>query len=112
MIPSRLRIFVAEWCAFVDAKSIALCLCDAVGEPGLAAVSLAARALRLGGAAAAELDALAIDYTGIRFWSALLDRYLGRARVELGAEAADAAWQEGRRMEFESAISEALADGT
>ena len=70
------------------------------------------RALRLGGAAAAELDALAIDYTGIRFWSALLDRYLGRARVELGAEAADAAWQEGRRMEFERAVEEALADGT
>jgi hypothetical protein len=56
------------------------------------------------------LDALAIDYTGIRFWSALLDRYLGRARVELGAEAADAAWQEGRRMDFESAIEEALAE--
>jgi len=41
----------------------------------------------------------------------LLDRYLGRTRVELGAEAADAAWQEGRGMDFESAISEALADG-
>jgi non-specific serine/threonine protein kinase len=76
-----------------------------------AAVSLAARALRLGGAAAAELDALAIDYTGIRFWSALLDHWLGHARVELGAEAADAAWQEGRRMEFERAVEEALAEG-
>jgi len=76
-----------------------------------ACVSLAARALRLGGAAAAELDALAIDYTGIRFWNALLERYLGRARVELGAEAADAAWQEGRRMDFESAVEEALAEG-
>jgi hypothetical protein len=76
-----------------------------------AAVSLPARALRLGGAAAAELDALAIDYTGIRFWSALLDRYLGRARVELGADAADAAWQEGRGMDFERAVEEALAEG-
>ena len=64
------------------------------------------------GAAAAELDALAIDYTGIRFWSALLDHWLGHARVELGAEAADAAWQEWRGMDFESAISEALADPT
>jgi hypothetical protein len=36
----------------------------------------------------------------------------GNARVELGADAVDAAWQEGRRMEFESAVEEALAEGT
>jgi predicted ATPase/class 3 adenylate cyclase len=77
-----------------------------------AGMSLAARALRLGGAAAAEFDALGIDYTGVHFWNALLDRYLGRARAELGAEAAHAAWQEGRRTDFESAINEALADRT
>ena len=75
-----------------------------------AGVSLAARALRLGGAAAAEFDALAIDYTGIPFWNALLERYLGRARAELGADAAEAAWQEGRRMDFEGAVGEALAE--
>ena len=74
-----------------------------------ACVSLAERALRLGGAAAAEMDALAIDYTAIRFWNALLERYLGRARAELGADAAEAAWQEGRRTDLESAIEEALA---
>src|SRR5918993_21673 len=51
-----------------------------------------AHALRLGGAAAAEFDALAIDLSGIIFWSALLDRYLGRARAEL-AEDAIAAWE-------------------
>ena len=76
-----------------------------------AGMSLAARALRLGGAAAAEFDALGLDYTGIRFWTALLDRYLGRARAELAADAADAAWQEGRRTDLESTISEALAHG-
>jgi predicted ATPase/class 3 adenylate cyclase len=76
-----------------------------------AGVSLATRALRLGGAAAAELDSLGIDYTGIRFWSSLLDQYLGRARAELGAEAAEAAWQEGRRTDLEAAIEEALREG-
>ena len=67
--------------------------------------------LPLGGAAKAELDSLGIDYTGIRFWNALLDRYLGRARSELGAAAAEAAWEEGRRTDLESAIEEALREG-
>src|SRR5437762_7917152 len=67
------------------------------------------RALRLGGAAASVFDALGIDYTGVRFWNALLERWLGRARAELGADAAEAAWQEGRGMDFESAVEEALA---
>jgi hypothetical protein len=35
---------------------------------------------------------------------------LARARVELGAEAADAAWQERRGMEFERAVEEALEE--
>ncbi len=60
-----------------------------------------ARALRLAGAAAAEFEALAIDLSGIVFWSALLARYLGTARAELGAEAAAAAWEEGRRTPFD-----------
>jgi len=67
-----------------------------------------ARALRLAGAAAAEFDALAIDLSGIIFWSALLERYLGRARSELGEDAAIAAWEEGRRTGFEHAIALAL----
>jgi predicted ATPase/class 3 adenylate cyclase len=69
----------------------------------------AKRALMLGGAAAAELDRLGIDFSGIRFWSALLDRYYGRARAALGADDADAAWQAGRRMDFDRAVAEALA---
>jgi len=75
-----------------------------------AGMSSPSRALRLGGAAASVFDALGIDYTGVRFWNALLDRWLGRARAELGADAAEAAWQEGRRMDFESAVEEALGD--
>ena len=67
-----------------------------------------AHALRLGGAAAAEFEALAIDLSGIIFWSALLERYLGRARAELAEDAATAAWEEGRRTRFEHAIALAL----
>jgi tetratricopeptide (TPR) repeat protein len=52
----------------------------------------AARALRLAAAAAAEFDALAIDLSGMSFWTALLDRYLGQARSALGEDAANAAW--------------------
>ncbi len=67
-----------------------------------------ARALRLGGAAAAEFEALAIDLSGIVFWSALLGRYRGCARAELAEDAATAAWEEGRRPRFEHAIALAL----
>jgi hypothetical protein len=67
-----------------------------------------ARALRLAGAAAAEFAALAIDFSGITFWSALLDRYLGRARSELGEDAANATWEEGRRTAFDHAVALAL----
>ena len=77
-----------------------------------AGMSSPSRALRLGGAAASVFGALGIDYTGVHFWNALLDRWLGRARAELGADAAEAAWQEGRRMDFESAVEEALGEET
>ena len=71
------------------------------------------RALTLGGAAAAELDRLGIDMSGIRFWNALLERYFAMARAALGDAAADAAWQAGRRMSFDDAVVEARdADAT
>jgi len=69
----------------------------------------ARRALMLGGAAAAELDALGIDFSGIRFWNALLVRYFGIARKALGESESDAMWQAGRRMGFERAVAEALS---
>jgi predicted ATPase/class 3 adenylate cyclase len=70
------------------------------------------RALQLAGAAAAEFDALGIDLSGIRFWSELLAHFIGRARAELGTDAA-AAWQEGRAMILEQAVAYALgADPT
>jgi hypothetical protein len=69
----------------------------------------ARRALMLGGAAAAELDALGIDFSGIRFWNALLVRHFGIARKALGESESDAMWQAGRRMGFERAVAEALS---
>jgi hypothetical protein len=66
-------------------------------------------ALRLASAAAAEFGALAIEFSGIVFWMALLDRYLGVARAQLGPEAANAAWEEGRRLRFEDAVALALS---
>ncbi len=65
------------------------------------------RALRLAGAAAAELDALGVDLSGMHFWSELHDRYLGKARDELGAAGA-LVWEEGRRLDLDRAIEEAF----
>lgn len=65
------------------------------------------RALRIAGAADAQLHALGHQFV-VAFWTALLDRYLGEARATLGA-AAELAWQAGRRMSFEAAIAEASA---
>ncbi len=48
----------------------------------LAGMEQAARALRLGGAAAAELDAVGVDMSGVAFWTALLERFYGLARAD------------------------------
>jgi len=66
------------------------------------------RAIRLEGAAAAELDSLGVDWSGPPFWTRLLDRYIGKARAELD-EDAQAVSEEGRRLELDRAIEEALS---
>jgi predicted ATPase/class 3 adenylate cyclase len=66
------------------------------------------RALRLAAAAEAELNALAIDYSGLRFWAELQNRYLDKAREALGPEAARVAWEEGLQLGLERATEEAL----
>jgi predicted ATPase len=63
------------------------------------------RALRIAGAADAELKSLGVQFV-VPFWTGLLDRYLGEARATLGA-AAELAWQAGQRTSFEAAIAEA-----
>ena len=73
-----------------------------------AGMSSPVRALTLGGAASAEIDRLGLDLSGIRFWNTLLERYFSRARQDLSAADAEAAWQAGRQMDFERAINAAL----
>ena len=67
------------------------------------------RALRLAGAADATLSSLGVDLAAVVFWTALLEKNHGRARAELGAEAAVSAWDEGERLTLEAAVDEALA---
>ena len=66
----------------------------------------AERALRLAGAVEALWESLGTDLH-VAFWDALLERYIGAAREQLGAEA-DAAWAAGRALAFEDAVELAL----
>jgi non-specific serine/threonine protein kinase len=67
------------------------------------------RALRLAASAKAEWERIGAD-VHMRFWDALLDRYLGGARRTLGADAAEHVWKEGRLIPFDEAIAIALDD--
>ena len=71
----------------------------------LAGCGESALALRLAGATEAEFEALAIDLSGIVFWSELLARFLGHARSELGPQATTTAWDEGRRTPITQALA-------
>ena len=65
-------------------------------------------ALRLAGAVEALWESLG-TWISVRFWDSLLERYIGAARAQLGAEA-DAVWAEGRALAFDDAVELALAD--
>jgi tetratricopeptide (TPR) repeat protein len=65
-----------------------------------------ARGIRLAAAGAAVWAELGVQIS-IAFWDALLERYIGAARKELGGEG-DAAWEEGLRLPFDSAVALAL----
>ena len=65
------------------------------------------RALRIGGAADAQLRSLGHQFV-VSFWSALLERHFELARTASGAQA-EATWQAGQSMSLESAVAEALA---
>ena len=67
----------------------------------------AERGLRLAGAVEALHESLGTSFH-VAFWDALLERYLGPAREQLGAEA-DAVWAEGRALAFDDAVELALA---
>ena len=66
----------------------------------------AERALRLGGAVEALWESLGTA-VHVAFWDALLERYLGGARAQLGARAEEV-WAEGRSLEFDDAVALAL----
>jgi predicted ATPase/class 3 adenylate cyclase len=63
-------------------------------------------ALRLAGSVAATWDSLGISIS-VAFWDALLERYLGPARGQLGGRV-DAVWAEGRALAFDEAVELAL----
>jgi predicted ATPase/class 3 adenylate cyclase len=65
-----------------------------------------ARGLRLAGAAEALWESLGVKIS-VPFWDALLARYIGPAREQLGDEA-DALWEEGRQLPFDAAVALAL----
>ena len=67
----------------------------------------AERALRLAGAVGALWESLGTE-VHVAFWDALLERYLGLARAQLGADA-ERVWAEGRALEFEAAVELALS---
>jgi predicted ATPase/class 3 adenylate cyclase len=73
----------------------------------LAGMSQLERALRLDGAATARRRELGGEFS-IPFWDALLAKYLGRAKEQLGPKASAAAWEEGKRMGFQRAVAYAL----
>ncbi|HEX5032222.1 MAG TPA: protein kinase [Candidatus Eisenbacteria bacterium] len=71
------------------------------------------KAMVLVGALKAERERLGVDFH-VRFWDALIDRFLTPARERMGQDAA-AAEREGRAMSFRAAIDYALSsdrDGT
>jgi len=73
----------------------------------LAGLGDAEAALGLAAAVEAEWERIGASVR-VRFWHALLDRYLGQARQTLGETAAARAWSEGRSMLFSNAIGQAL----
>jgi predicted ATPase/class 3 adenylate cyclase len=82
-----------------EVQGVAMSLAG-LGEPELA--------LNLAGAVDAHWRSLGVSMS-MGFWDALLERYIGGARKELGEEA-HAAWVRGSEMSFDEAISLALGE--
>jgi hypothetical protein len=74
----------------------------------LAGLGDSVRAVRLGAAVEVLWESLGTSLS-VPFWDALLERYIGSARAELGADG-DGVWAEGRETSFDDAIALALAD--
>ncbi len=74
----------------------------------LAGLGHADAALRLAASAKAEWERMGVDLH-LRFWDALIDRYLAAARRALGDEAAERSRERGRAMSFDEAMATALS---
>jgi hypothetical protein len=85
-----------------EVQGVAMSLAG-LGDPELA--------LRLAASAKAEWERIGVDIH-IKFWDALIERYLGGARNILGFEAADHIYEEGRLIPFDSAVAVALKAGS
>jgi hypothetical protein len=66
-----------------------------------------AQGIRLTAAGTAVMAELGVRIS-IAFWDALLERYIGTARAELGTDG-DVAWEEGLQLPFDAAVELALA---
>jgi hypothetical protein len=64
------------------------------------------RALRLAASVEALWESLGVSMS-VPFWDQLLERHIGGAREQLGADA-DAVWAEGRALAFDDAVELAL----
>jgi predicted ATPase/tRNA A-37 threonylcarbamoyl transferase component Bud32 len=67
-------------------------------------------ALQLAGAVKGEWERMGMDIH-VRFWDALLDRYLGAAKEALGRESSEKEWNKGRDLSFDEAVELALEVG-
>ena len=88
-------------------------LSEAVWEVEGVAMSAGARgrgrrALLLGGAMEARKKELGTDALFMNFWNELALENLGKARTQLGPDAAAATWTEGRAMGWDTAVAYAL----
>ena len=66
-----------------------------------------AHAIQLAGAVRAEWERLGVDIH-VRFWDALLDRYLGAAKRKLTTGAFEQEWDKGTNLSFDDAVKLAL----
>jgi non-specific serine/threonine protein kinase len=104
------RAYIAETIAVARSFGDVVMVAEGLqGASGLAVVRRQfTRAVRLAGAAAAQGRRVGAPIGPA--WAALHERWLGRARQELSADAFVAAWQEGQAMTLEQAIAYALSD--
>jgi predicted ATPase/tRNA A-37 threonylcarbamoyl transferase component Bud32 len=78
----------------------------------LAGLGMSRQSIQLAAAAKAEWERIGADIH-VRFWTELLDTFIGKAKQDLGADECKKAWNEGTQLAFEEAVTRALrAEGS